>query len=211
MEKVKSIYKNVIIVLIISFLYSILRYNIIKDVEWAHFPLFIFNKAISLSAVILMVMSVISGRKAINSERYKILAMRYGWVGFQFVVLHVIISLTLLNADYYNKFFQSGRLNFTGELSLLLGIGAFVLLVIYSINAALQRWGVEPFHPGINNNFIRSTAVILIGAHLFVMGIKGWIDILSWPGGLLPISLLGFIMILLIILMGFVRIKKKSK
>ena len=211
MEKVKSIYKNVGIVLAVSLLYAVLRYNIIKGVEWRHLPLYVFNKALALSAVTLMVMSVIKGRKASADERYKILAMRYGWIGFQFIILHVIMSLALLKQSYYAKFFQSGTLTFGAELSLLLGITAFVLLLIYSINAALQRWGVEPFHPGVSNNLLRTTALILIAGHLAVMGFKGWFDTAAWPGGLPPITLLGFIIVLLVILIGAVGVKKKSQ
>lgn len=208
MTQVKNIYKNVIFVFFISLVYSVLRYNIIKGIEWIHLPLYVSNKAISLSAVILMALSVIAGRKAANSEEHKILAMRYGWIGFQFIVVHVFISFTLLSEVYFGKFYQAGSLNLTGELSLLFGILAFILLLIYSINAALQRWGVEPFHPGISNSLLRSTAIILIAGHLLVMGFKGWLNVPGWPGNMFPISLIAFIIVLIIILIGFIRIKK---
>ncbi len=204
MLEIKYSYKNVLFVFLISLLYSILRYNIVKGVEWIHLPLYVFNKSISLSAVILIALSVYAGRKSAD-EQYKTRAMRFGWIGFQLIIVHVFMSFALLSEQYYGKFYTSEALNLTGELSLLFGILAFVLLIIYSINAALVRYGVDPFHPGINNAFLRSSAIFLIAAHLFVMGFKGWLDVSAWPGNLLPISLIAFIIILITILMGFIR------
>jgi hypothetical protein len=42
--------------------YSILRYHLAGDVSWAHFPLFILNKATSLAAVIFIACSYLVGR-----------------------------------------------------------------------------------------------------------------------------------------------------
>ncbi len=205
MNDVKKIYKNVIILFLLSLLYSILRYNIFKGIAWSQLPLFIVNKAVSLSAVLLMATSLFAGRKISVDERYKELAMRYGWAGFQFIVVHTLLSLILLNPGYYEKFYQTGRLTFKAELFLLFGVMAFVLLVIYSINAALQRWGVEPFHPGVANSSIRTAAVIFIAGHLFVMGFNGWFNIAYWPGSLPPITLIAFIVIFIILSAGFIK------
>ena len=42
--------------------YAILRYHILRDVEWSHFPLYIFNKAVSLAAVFVVACSYLVGR-----------------------------------------------------------------------------------------------------------------------------------------------------
>ena len=43
-------------------LYAIVRYHIVGDVEWVHFPLFILNKVTSLAAVIFIACSYLVGR-----------------------------------------------------------------------------------------------------------------------------------------------------
>ena len=45
-----------------ALVYSILRYHISEGVAWAHFPLFILNKATSLSAVSFVACSYLIGR-----------------------------------------------------------------------------------------------------------------------------------------------------
>ena len=40
-----------------SFTYAIVRYHLAGDVPWAHFPLFILNKAVSLAAVLFIAAS----------------------------------------------------------------------------------------------------------------------------------------------------------
>ena len=42
--------------------YAILRYQFAEGVSWAHFPLFILNKATSLAAVIFVACSYLIGR-----------------------------------------------------------------------------------------------------------------------------------------------------
>ena len=34
-------------------------------------------------------------------------------------------------------------------------------------------------------------ALAMAAGHTFVMGVKGWLDTATWPGGLPPITLLG--------------------
>ena len=45
-----------------SLVYAIVRYHLAGDVPWAHFPLFIFNKATSLAAVFFVACSYLVGK-----------------------------------------------------------------------------------------------------------------------------------------------------
>ena len=107
-----------------AFLYAIIRYHIIKGVAWSEFPLFISNKAISLSAVALIAVSYAVGSLASFWPRLfeRTLPARkfFGLLGFGLAVVHGVISLLIFNSTYYPKFFEaSGKLNLLGETSLL--------------------------------------------------------------------------------------------
>ncbi len=44
-----------------ALVYAIIRYHLVGDVAWAHFPLFILNKATSLAAVFFVASSYLIG------------------------------------------------------------------------------------------------------------------------------------------------------
>ncbi len=190
------------IVFFITLSYAIIRYNVIKGVAAQHIPLFISNKAIALAAVILIALSYDFGPFARVWPRVFVpeLATRkfFGLLGFGFAAAHVLMSLLLFNPTYYPKFFtEVGELNLTGELSMLFGIVAFLIFSAVAITSlpsveksiekrnwqALQRLGYLAF--------------FLVMVHVLVMGLEGWLKPAGWPGGLLPISLVAFIIIAL--------------
>lgn len=193
-------------VLAVSFAYAILRYHILKGVAWAQFPLFISNKAIALTSVALIAISYSIGALAHIFPRMftKALPARkfFGLFGFALASLHGLISLLIFNPAYYPKFFEgSGKLNLTGELSLLFGVASFALFLLVaitsvpSIERALgeKRW--------LSFQHLGYLGLVAVLGHVFTMGISGWTDSSSWPGGLLPISLIAFVIALCALLL----------
>jgi len=195
-----------IIIFLIVFAYAIIRYNVIKGTPLIELPLFISNKAISLSAVVFIALSYAFGSlarfwpktfaPALNLRKF------FGLLGFGLATLHGLISLLIFTPAYYPKFFlTSGKLNLVGELSMLFGILAFfvfALVAISSIPAVVksmdrQRWlAVQRFG---------YFGLILVFFHVFVMGSEGWLKPAGWPGGLLPISLVAAIVIAFVLLL----------
>ena len=181
-----------------AFLYAIVRYHIIKGVAWSEFPLFISNKAISLSAVALIAISYILGSLASLWPRLfeKTLPSRkfFGLLGFGLAVIHGIISLLIFNSVYYPKFFEaSGKLNLLGETSLLFGVismALFSVVAITSIPSIYESLGYERWRKFQHLGY---WGLLATAGHVLAMGIKGWLDPQGWPGGLLPISLVAFI------------------
>ena len=47
----------IIAVFLFSLIYAVLRYNVFKGVPWIDFPTYVFNKVLSLSALILFVLN----------------------------------------------------------------------------------------------------------------------------------------------------------
>ena len=59
----QSSYRLVFFVFAFSLVYSVLRYHIFKGVGWEHLPLFIVNKVMALTGVLLITLSVFARRK----------------------------------------------------------------------------------------------------------------------------------------------------
>ena len=200
----KIFYFVFLFALFISLGYSVLRYIIIKGVEIENMPLYISNKAIALASVILIGISFLLGPltrfwpKIFASKIY--LRKYFGLSGFFLASVHIIISLILFNAAYYPKFFaESGKLNLTGELSMLFGVIAFFIFIMVSISSISSIVNSMDKNKWLRIQRLGYLAFALVGLHVFVMGVEGWFKPNTWPGGLLPISLIAFIIIMLVL------------
>ncbi len=211
-EERKSGWKNAFLVLVIVFLitfsYSILRYNVFKGEGIEHLPLYISNKAISLGATILIGISFLLGPLCRFSKKFvpKLYLRKYiGILGFGVAAIHGIISLLIFNQAYYGKFFlESGKLTFAGELSMLFGILAIFMFAVVSITSLPS---VESgLHPKQWKFIQRSgyIAYFLVILHVTLMGFGGWFDPTKWPGGMYPITLVAFSFILFVFLVRIV-------
>lgn len=188
------------VVLAVAFAYAIVRYNVIKGVPWEELPLFISNKAIALAAVVFIALSYGFGPFARFWPRVFVSLLwerkYFGLLGFGLAAVHSLASLLLFSPSYYPKFFTTaGKLNLSGELSMLFGVLAFSVFSIIAVTSipavgksidsrqwqALQRLGYF--------------ALLLVLLHVLVMGVEGWLKPAGWPGGLLPISLVAFVII----------------
>jgi DMSO/TMAO reductase YedYZ heme-binding membrane subunit len=195
----KSLFFTLLIFFIV-FSYSVIRYNIIKGTPWSDLPLFVSNKAISLSAVAFIAVSYALGSlaKFWPGTFVPVLHVRkfFGLLGFGLAAIHGLISLLLFTPAYYQKFFlDSGKLNLVGEFSMLFGILAFFVFSLVALSSlpsiskslAPKQW--------LQIQRLGYLGLVLVALHVFVMGFKGWINPHDWPGGLLPISLVAAIVI----------------
>ncbi len=180
----------------LSLLYAILRYNVFNGVEWIHLPLYIVNKAVGLSAVVLLSSSYLVGKwiKVWEGDPTKrlVLIKFLGLAGFAVAGLHIIMSLILLNPAYFAKFFGDGKLNLTGELAMLFGALSILFLVspaISSLPNMKEELGLRRWKRSQRTGYI---ALQLNSLHLLAMGWKGWIDVTTWPGGMPPLTLVAF-------------------
>ena len=186
----KANHSNIIIALtfIASMVYAIIRYNIFNEVPWSDLPLYILNKAISLSAVVLFAASrLIKSSSEINSKK---IIKDFAVI---FAIIHVIISLTILSPNYFGKFYSEANFSWIGSFTLLAGILAFLLMFLFSSKFFLRKL----LSNKSNMRKIVFLFILLSTVHVFVMGFNGWLVPNSWPGGLPPISLLSFLALLI--------------
>ena len=178
--------------------YAVFRYHIFGGVEWSHLPLFIANKAASLSAVFFIAMSYLIGKvvRVYDSDpaRRLIVIKLCGIMGFSLAGIHAFMSLLLFSPEYYPKFFGvAGKLNLTGELSMAFGVISMWCLSITAITSLPFMYdavGAERWKRGQRMGYY-SLALVL--GHLVVMGIDGWLKPGTWHGYLPPISLVASI------------------
>ena len=185
-----------------SLAYSIVRYHIAGDVEWQHFPLFIFNKATSLAAVLFVASSYLVGkiiRWHDHDRALRLVVIKFcGLVGFFLAVVHAIFSLCLLSPAYYGKYFDSvGQLNLQGEIAMTVG----VLALVFLFSPALTTLPMLPKAIGgwrwKRSQRVGYAALAFVVAHLVALGYKGWLAPQGWHGGIPPVSMVAVVVALL--------------
>jgi len=187
----------VIVVLIFSLLYAMVRYHIAGPVPWKDFPFFILNKGISLGAFILLAMNF--GLGPLNNLGVKVSAgwlnarRALGMTGFLLVLIHALMSCMLFSPAVYGRFFeQDGTLTLISGLSMLGGVLAFVVLWGYNLSFQTHLREDKAFIQFITSRKFLLVALTLGGFHLFFMGYEGWLAPGGWNGGMPPVSLVAF-------------------
>lgn len=188
----------IIVITFVSVSYAIIRYNIIGDVAWKDLPFFILNKGIAFSSLVLLTINFSLGplqHMGIKiSDNWLKSRRSMGIAGFLFALIHVFMSLSILNPKYYSVFFvEEGTLSLRGGLSLLGGILSFIFLWIYNISFKRGLKQDERLIKLITSRKYLVYGMLLTGIHLFFMGYTGWTTVDKWQGGLPPISLISFV------------------
>ena len=90
--------------------YSVISYHLVGGVPWKDFPFFILNKAMSLSALILLAINFTLGPLknlgAGISNRWTKSRRLVGIVGFIQVFIHVFMSFILFKPAIYPNYFE---------------------------------------------------------------------------------------------------------
>lgn len=183
--------------LLFSFGYAITRYHIAGPVEWTDFPFFIFNKATSLAAFILLTLNFgfgpLKNLGVAVPESWLNARKVLGMTGFLLVVVHALMSFMLFSPAVYAQFFEpDGTLTLMGGLSMLGGVLAFVALWAYTMSFQTNLREDKAFIRYITSREFLLWAMLLGAVHLFFMGYKGWLNPSGWHGGIPPISLVAF-------------------
>ena len=188
--------KVIVVVLVLSLVYSIVRYHLAGGVPWKELPFFIMNKAISLNGLFLLVITFsIAPLKNMGmnvSDKWMKARKALGMAGFISVFTHMVMSLILFSPAYYGKFFDdAGRMTLNAQLSMVSGVLAFVVLWFYNMSFYKQGKDKQINKFIKSRNFLLSV-MPLTALHLFFMGYKGWLNPVGWHAGIPPISLVAF-------------------
>jgi DMSO/TMAO reductase YedYZ heme-binding membrane subunit len=182
----------------VCLIYAIVRYNVFKGVEWVHLPLYVVNKSFAFGGLSFIAASYLSGKwikvYSGDEKRRRSLTKFLGLTGMYFIGLHVFASLAMLSPVYYEKFFlETGKLSLTGELTVLfgvLGVGFLLFPAVTTLPLMYEALGGVRWQRAQRMGY---WTLAMAAGHTFTMGFVGWTDVSTWPGGLPPITLLGFL------------------
>ena len=185
------------VTLLFGLAYAVVRYHVAGPVPWKDFPFFILNKAISLSAFILLTFNFAFG--PLNNLG---VSVPVGWLnarkalgmtGFLLVLIHALMSFMLFTPAVYAQFFETdGTLTLLAGVSMLGGVLAFVVLWAYNLSFQTHLREDQTFIRFITSRKFLLVALVLGGVHLFFMGYQGWLNPSGWHGGIPPVSLVAF-------------------
>lgn len=183
-------------VTVLSLGYAVVRYCIFKDVSWHQLPLFIMNKAVSLSSVVLLaIFYTTRWRHQLSFRRFTVspkVTKNCRSTGYLYLLIHVMISTLLLKPAYYPQLYDQGKFNFSGELMLLFGIISILVFAALKANRISPNKAGNSLPGRVQYFFLGNTALLLISGHLFLLGLNNWLTPAEWPGYLPPITLLAF-------------------
>ncbi len=184
----------IVIALLFSIGYAIVRYHIVGPVPWKDLPFFILNKGISLAAIILLTCNF--GFGPLNNLGVNIPAgwlsarKALGMTGFLLALIHALMSFMLFSPTVYAKFFETdGTLTLLAGLSMLGGVLAFVVLWGYNLSFQTHLRDDKAFIQFITSRTFLLWAGLLSAVHLIFMGYEGWLNPSGWHGGIPPVSL----------------------
>lgn len=163
--------------------YAVARYHVAGDVPWREFPVYIVNKAVSLTALAFFAFSYSPGRISwipAGSGRF------FGAWGFALLNVHVLLTALVWDASRYGKLFAGGVPSPVSNLSMFLGALAFVFFCAPMWATARDRaW--RWWNPLQRAGY---WGLALTGVHVGVIGYRGWLTPSSWPGSLPPITMI---------------------
>ena len=174
--------KTTCMTLLVSLAYAIIRYCGFGDVSAHDIPLFVTNKAIAITGLLLFGFAGLTQSKQDRRE--------LGLLSAGFIFIHIIATLILYSQNYFEKLSDSAtnRLHWYTQISMLAGIVASLCLLIL-LRTSDRRQGEQvstSLIPGLG-----TTVLLLTLLHLVFMGWQGWLDIASWHGSLPPLTLIG--------------------
>ena len=184
--------RQLLTVLFFTFAYAVLRYAGFANVSPVHIPVYLLNKALSMTAAYSLLMASLA---LVRSQKEPFDFWRKACMNLVFI--HVLLSLAMYNKAYFPKFFAGEMMSLTGELTLLMGA-----LAVY----CFWRQLTFEMKPRVRK-FLMLSACALVASHLFIMGYDGWLTVQKWNGGLPPITLLSF----LFVVPGFVFFLRGSQ
>ncbi len=173
------------ILYILSLVYSTIRYVAFAPENAANLPVFVVNKAVSMSAALCFSVAFLAQRRAARGSTPAVPARAWFRAGIFGVAMHVPMSLSILEPSYFPDFFQkeSGRMSFSGEAILLFGAltaGGIYLLTRTDWTRRV-RWGLS----------LATMAVLF--THTLVMGISRGLNMTAKHGYLPPMWLLSLV------------------
>ena len=172
--------KTTPIILLSTIIYATLRYNVFKHVPWVDWPTYVLNKSFALTALLLLMTYALQHHR--NPDKTDNSLLTSAWL---FMLFHAGISLAILTPAYYPKYFDAGKLTSLAAWSMMLGVTAAACLHQVCRLCSLKDPAGLPLKIGV--------LAFLSGVHAMLLGYTGWFQPWTWPGNIIPITLISFL------------------
>ncbi len=184
-------------------LYVLSRYVWYGSYDWNDFSLFLMNKTLAFSAVIMLfLMSVIPFKLKANRSIV-------GIITFYLLVAHIILGLLLIPSEYFKVFFdETGMLKGRYGWALFFGVLAFVTAIILQQGFYMKKSSNYPF-----SFFFRTGILVFFIATLLHIALIDP-DFTYWNNPnkiLIPVSGLAFVLLIMSFIIGLIRRIRKYK
>ena len=154
----------------VTTVYAALRYHVFADIPWSRFLLFVLNKALAWSALVLLALASI--KRVISTDTPTAATLFFQGIGL--TMAHTLLSLLLLHPEEYPLFFNpENRFTVPIQLSFLVAIVGCTIL--------LRSLGQRSL------SLLFSFCMLL---HTSLIGYSNWLHPEKWPGFMPPITLL---------------------
>jgi len=172
--------RTTLILILTTGLYATLRYNVFKGVAWSEWPVYVLNKVFALSSLLLLTLFAFQRRRPGGAGAGRLLS--HAWI---LMLLHAGLSLVILTPAYYAKYFQAQKFTWLAGWSMMLGMVAAVFLHKCSRPCELNN----------SPRLLSAIGVLafLSGLHAGLLGNTGWFQPSTWPGHMVPITLISFV------------------
>lgn len=173
----------------VSLAYAVLRYHIAGTVPWSDFPVYVMNKAVSLTALAFFAFSYRAGKSAWIAAGS---ARMFGVWGFILMNLHLALTALVWDPAHYGKLFLHGSPKAGSNLSMALGA-----LAILAFCAPMWATAKDPSWSRWKS-FQRAgyIGLALTALHVGFIGFSGWWTPSTWPGYLPPITIISVVLAL---------------
>ena len=198
-----------LICLLITGAYAYTRYVYLGPIPESKIPLYISNKAISWTSVVLLCGSFALGPLAKLIDRcqsWLVYRRLLGLTGLWLATLHILVSVPIFNMFYYTGFFNvDGTLKVTSELSMLAGAIAWMILLLPAVASLPTIATTMSASSWRRLQSLGLLALLITFSHVAWLGWNGWFLPATWFGGMPPITLLSCgVIALLMLLRGIV-------
>jgi len=131
---------------IVGTIYAVVRYVAFVPENFGNLPVFIINKAVSMSAALCFAAGFYQQYRRRRGALIDVEPTTWFRAGVFGAIAHIPMALAILHPAYFPEFFVEGeRLSFAGEVVLLFGglTAAVVFLLLRPTWDAVTRWGLS--------------------------------------------------------------------
>jgi len=192
----------------LSSLYVLLRYVLLKKVDFGGEFVLLLNKAVAFTIVFLLFQIVVEKYKTKDKPEKESHAKFFGTTSTVLMFLHAILSVVIFDNKHLPDFFSNGFLNETGDMTLLWGISALSVFMAISIIGITAK---QDNAKRRNVYMLMLLGYVFLILHLFTLGEMNWIRISDYLKYSVPISLISFLLTFAALIMNLIIKRRKIK